>query len=86
MPKDRFKVVEYESLISNPDDVIREVLEFLGVDSEHESLRVKEDRGFVMTPSVWQARQPLYKTSIGRWKNYEPWLGELESLRAVAQI
>jgi hypothetical protein len=32
------------------------------------------------TASVWQARQPIYRTSVERWKHYEPWLGELRAL------
>jgi hypothetical protein len=34
----------------------------------------------VKTASVWQARQPVYKTSVERWRRYEPWLGELREL------
>ncbi len=33
-----------------------------------------------MTASLWQARQPIYKSSIERWRRYEPWLGELRQL------
>jgi hypothetical protein len=35
----------------------------------------------VKTPSRWQARQPIYRSSVGRWRAYEPWLGELAALR-----
>ena len=31
----------------------------------------------VKTTSLWQARQPVYATSVERWRRYEPWLGEL---------
>jgi hypothetical protein len=33
----------------------------------------------VKTPSRWQVRKPFYVSSIGRWKNYEPWLSPLLS-------
>jgi hypothetical protein len=29
---------------------------------------------------MWQARQPVYRTSIARWRAYEPWLGSLRDL------
>jgi len=32
------------------------------------------------TASVWQARQPIYRTSVERWRRYEPSLGELREL------
>ena len=31
----------------------------------------------VKTASVTQVRQPLYRKSLARWKNYEPTLGDL---------
>jgi len=34
----------------------------------------------VKTPSKWQTRQPIYRTSIARWRRYEPWLGPLRVL------
>jgi prepilin-type N-terminal cleavage/methylation domain-containing protein len=34
----------------------------------------------INTPSRWLARQPMYKTSMERWRNYEPWLGEFSEL------
>ena len=34
----------------------------------------------MITASLWQARQPVYATSVERWRHYEPWLGELRRL------
>ena len=34
----------------------------------------------VNTPSKWQTRQPIYPTSVARWRRYEPWLGPLRAL------
>ena len=31
----------------------------------------------VRTASVTQVRQPLYRNAFGRWKAYEPYLGDL---------
>jgi hypothetical protein len=28
----------------------------------------------------WQTRQPIYRTSVARWRRYEPWLGPLRAL------
>jgi hypothetical protein len=35
--------------------------------------------------SLWQARQPVYNTSVERWRRYEPWLGELRELLPAAE-
>src|SRR5260370_39438695 len=29
---------------------------------------------------MWKARQPVYRTSVERWRRYEPWLGEFRQL------
>jgi len=34
----------------------------------------------VNTPSKWQTRQPIYRTSVARWRRYEPLLGPLRAL------
>ena len=39
----------------------------------------------VKTGSMWQARQPVYNTSVERWRHYEPWLGELRELLPAAE-
>jgi hypothetical protein len=31
---------------------------------------------------VWQARQPIYSASVGRWRNYAPFVPELDALFA----
>jgi hypothetical protein len=37
-----------------------------------------------LTASVWQVRQPVYKRSAGRWKNYEQHLAPLrDALKAA---
>jgi hypothetical protein len=37
----------------------------------------------VRTASKWQARQPVYASSVERWRRYEPWLGALGDLLPV---
>jgi len=34
----------------------------------------------VATASVWQVRQPVYASSVERWRRYAPYLPELETL------
>ncbi len=67
--------VDYETLVADPDDVLRKLGAFLGIE-----LRSSNDSaGAIATASVWQARQPVYTRSIGRWRNYSPYLPELEA-------
>lgn len=69
--------ISYEGLIENPKEEIEELLSFCGLGWQDGCMEFfKTDRA-VMTASAMQVKQPLYKSSIGAWKNYEPYIGEL---------
>jgi len=80
IPSDRFLDVSYESLISDRERTTRQMLEFCGLTWSDSCLEPEKNKKLVITPSLWQVRQPVYRTSIDRWKNYEPWLGEFGQL------
>jgi tetratricopeptide (TPR) repeat protein len=80
LPAGRFMAVDYEDLISEPERVTRQIVEFLELEWSEACLHPELNRRTVRTPSLWQVRQPLYKTSLARWKNYEPWLGSFRGL------
>ena len=69
-----FLISWYEKLIENFDEHTLEVLNFLGVEWDinvKNYRRTAIDRGKINTPSSSQVIQPLYKSSIEKWKNYE---------------
>jgi len=80
LPADSILDVDYEDLVANREDVTRKMIEFLGLDWEDSCLHHEHNERNVNTPSVWQVRQPIYKTSVERWRKFEPWLGEFEQL------
>lgn len=67
----------YESLVGDPDNSIHRLLEFCGLSREEQCLQPHRARRPVATASAWQARQPIYLSSVGRWKRYEPFIGSL---------
>jgi len=80
LPPSAFHEIRYEELVAEPERVIRGMLEFLGLEWNDACLRHDQNAKEVKTPSLWQVRQPMYSSSVGRWKRYEPWLGELREL------
>ena len=72
--------VDYEELVADRERVTRQMLDFIGLDWSDDCLRPEDNRRAVKTASMWQARQPIYTTSVERWRRYEPWLGELREL------
>ena len=80
LPVDRFIEVDYEDLTHAPEPVIRRIIAACGLAWEDACLRPESNPRAVNTPSKWQARQPIYRTSVARWRRYEPWLGPLRAL------
>ncbi len=70
--------VQYEELVSNQESVSRKLIDFCGLEWNTSCLAFNESKRLVKTASSWQVRQPIYATSIGRWKRYEKHLTPLK--------
>jgi hypothetical protein len=82
MPKNLL-AVQYESLVDDLDSQVIRLLEFAGLAVEQACFNFHTNARAVATPSNWQVRQPIYRTSRERWRHYEPFLGQFVSeLRA----
>jgi tetratricopeptide (TPR) repeat protein len=62
--------VKYEDLVNNQETVSRELVKFCGLEWDDACLHFHEHDRFAATASYDQVRRPMYKTSVGRWKNY----------------
>src|SRR5215472_5189234 len=80
LPADRFIEVDYEVLTRAPEPVIRRIIAACGLAWDDACLRPECNPRAVKTPSKWQTRQPIYRSSVARWRRYEPWLGPLHAL------
>ena len=80
LPADRFIEVDYEELTREPEPIIRRLIAASGLTWHDACLRHERNPRAVKTPSKWQTRQPIYRTSVARWRRYEPWLGLLRAL------
>jgi tetratricopeptide (TPR) repeat protein len=80
MPADRYLEIRYEDLVLDSERVTRQMVDFCGLGWDEACLHPEDNLRAVRTPSFWQVRQPLYTTSIDRWRNYEPWLGSFRDL------
>lgn len=77
----------YETLVEDQEAQSRRLIEYLGLPWDDACLRFFDRDGSVNTPSRWQVRQPIYKSSVKRWKNYENEIQPLiESLGDLADI
>jgi tetratricopeptide (TPR) repeat protein len=77
LPADRYIEVDYEELTRAPEPAIRRIIAACGLPWHDACLRPESNPRAVKTPSKWQTRQPIYRTSVERWRRYETWLGAL---------
>jgi hypothetical protein len=77
LPPDRFIEVDYEAVVADLESEARRLIGFLGLPWDASCLTFHATRRPVRTASVNQVRQPIYRTSTGRWKAHAAHLGPL---------
>ncbi len=70
LPADRYLEARYEDLVSDLESQARKMTAFCGLDWDRRCLSFHENPAAIATPSAAQVRQPLYASSVGRWKQY----------------
>jgi tetratricopeptide (TPR) repeat protein len=73
--------VDYERLVADRDAETRRLVAFTGLDWNEACLHPEQNDRAIGTSSAWQARQPVYSTSMQRWQRYEAWLEDLLELK-----
>jgi hypothetical protein len=58
--------VRYEQLVTDPEPLVREILDFLGLPFDPACLDHASAGGRVHTASYAQASRPIYRSSLGR--------------------
>jgi tetratricopeptide (TPR) repeat protein len=75
--------INYSDIVSDPEYWTRELISHFDLEWSDSCLAPHKLERTVKTASLWQVRQPIYKTSIQRWKNYEPYIQPLiEALKS----
>jgi Sulfotransferase family len=63
--------VDYEALVADPEPHVRALLGFVGLTFDAACLAPEKVERSVATASVWQVRQPIAGTSVGKWRRFE---------------
>jgi tetratricopeptide (TPR) repeat protein len=74
----RILEIPYEGLVEQPEYHARRMLDKMELGWDADVLEFNKLSRSVKTASVWQVRQPIYKTSRQRWRNYAAFLEPLE--------
>jgi tetratricopeptide (TPR) repeat protein len=79
--------VRYEDLVTRTGEVVSDLLTHCRLDHHPDCLSYAGRKGQVSTASATQVRQPIYASSIGRWRAYERELAPLiDHLRAMGAL
>jgi Flp pilus assembly protein TadD len=77
LPPKRILDVRYENLVADLAGETRRMLTYCGLPWYDRCLAFHETKRPVRTASAAQVRQPIFDSSIGRWRAYEAFLGPL---------
>ena len=81
LPPEILLEVPYAGLVDAQEEWTRRIVDFLGLPWDPGCLEFHTTERVVRTASYWQVRQPIYENSVGRWRNYEKFIGPLLDLR-----
>jgi Sulfotransferase family len=70
LPASHFLEVDYEAVVDDLEREARRMLDFLRLPWSETVLRFHETERPVRTASVNQVRQPIYRSSAGRWRKH----------------
>jgi tetratricopeptide (TPR) repeat protein len=69
--------VEYEEVVADVERQARQIVAHCGLEWDDACLAFYKTQRTIRTASVTQVRQPIYRTSVGRWKPYRHLLQSL---------
>jgi hypothetical protein len=69
--------VQYEEVVAHLEEQVRRIIAHCGLEWDDACLAFHKTRRPVRTSSVAQVRQPIYQSSVGRWRPYREHLRPL---------
>jgi hypothetical protein len=80
MPADQFIEVQYEDVVSDIEAQAKRLIQYCKLKWDKRCLDFYKNERAIRTASVTQVRQPVYGSSVQRWKNYESFLKPLTNI------
>jgi tetratricopeptide (TPR) repeat protein len=83
LPANAWLEIEYEAIIANLETEAKRLIAYCGLDWDPVCLAFYQGRRHVRTASFMQVRQPIYSSSVNRWRRFEKELKPLISALAI---
>ena len=77
LPPETMLDLQYEQLVEDPEGQSRRLTAHCGLVWDPACLAFDRSARVVTTASVYQVRQPVYRSAVGRWRHYASHLGPL---------
>jgi Flp pilus assembly protein TadD len=77
LPPGRILDVRYEDVVDDLEGASRRIVAHCGLPWDTRCLEFHSTERPVRTASATQVRQPIYRSSVGRWRTYDEFLGPL---------
>lgn len=77
LPAGAFLDVQYEDIVADQETQTRRIIDFCGLDWNEACIDFHMNKRSVGTASMTQVRQPMYRSSVERWRTYEKHLAPL---------
>jgi tetratricopeptide (TPR) repeat protein len=77
LPAGSFLDVRYEDIVTDLESQARHIIDFCDMQWNDACIDFHKHHRPVNTASMTQVRQPIYKSSVERWRKYERFLGPL---------
>ena len=77
LPRTAFFEVQYEELVMDKEAQTRRLIDYCGLAWHDACLESHKTERAVKTASITQVRQPVYQSSVERWRSYEAYLQPL---------
>ena len=77
LPPNAFYEVQYEELVTDKETQTRRLIEYCGLEWNDACLESHKTERSIKTASITQVRQPVYTSSVERWRRYEKHLQPL---------
>ena len=84
LPESALLTVRYEDLVADLEGQARRILAHAGLETPRGPIDFHRAGRRIRTASALQARQPVYASSVGRWRRYEPALAPLLDALAIS--
>ena len=78
--------LNYEDLINNPDNKIKEIINFCGLEWQKDCLEYYNNKRSIKTVSFSQARKPIYKNSLKGSTKFKNYIQDLESALSSSKV